>query len=72
MELDEIQKAVGKQMKKARVNAGLSLLQLNNKTKLGKAHISHCEAGRKNLTLNTIRRFSVGCGVPAKFFFEWE
>ena len=70
MELDEIQKKVGKAMRKAREDAKLSLAQLAKSSGLRKAHLSNCELGKKNATLDTIRRFGNGCNLVANVSFD--
>ena len=72
MELEEIQKKVGAKMRKAREGAALSQKDLKEISGLGKGYISDCELGKKNLTLDTIRKYSNCCNVPAKDFFDWE
>lgn len=72
MELNEFQQAFGERVFTARKAKGLSKKQLAKSTKLQTTDITQMEEGKRNATLDVIRRLSIALGVTPDYFFTWK
>jgi transcriptional regulator with XRE-family HTH domain len=55
--------AFGQRLRTLRLARGLSQEQLAALAQLDRTYVSSCEAGRRNVTIRTIARFSLALGV---------
>ena len=62
--MSELNRMVGKRIRKYRKAIGLTQEQLAEKCKLHPAYIGQLERGEKNATLNSIQTICVGLHIP--------
>ena len=64
--------SVGKRIRAVRAEKSLSQEQLAAATGLDRTYISRAEAGRQNMTVETLIRICGGLGVSLRAFFDFE
>ena len=65
----DVRKIVGLNVRKARINAGLSQEELAGRMGVEQFYISGLEAGRRNATLVTIWKAALALGIEASALF---
>jgi transcriptional regulator with XRE-family HTH domain len=60
----DLAERVGLQLKRLRVERGLSLSELARRSMVGKGTLSELEAGRRNPTLETLYALTTALGIP--------
>ena len=72
MELNHIQKEFGKKLAEAMKAKNLNPYKLHKLTGITQTHIKQTLDGEMNTCLDSMRKYSMACEVPVKFFFDWE
>jgi len=63
-DLEEVLIALGRAIREARKEAGLTQEELSSLADVHETYVSFLESGRRNPTWGVVRRISIACGLP--------
>lgn len=66
----DINDLVGKRVTQLRTQQKLSQQKFANEADIERSYLTHVEKGRKNISLNTLKKITVALGVSLKDFFD--
>lgn len=67
--IEQLQEQVGKAIRAARIDAGISLREVSRRTAIAPANISILENGKLNPTLDTLLKIAKAINCHPKIFF---
>ena len=68
----DIQTVFGNRLKEIRIKKKISQIELAALSGIDRTYLSHIEAGKRNISLDTIQKILAAINVSYKYFFNAE